>query len=289
MPSVDEARALVAQHRQAIEDFRKAQVQADRVDALKRSQAERRRPLEAEQTAAQARHVSEREQLGARQHGERRALQSAYDGETKRIEIQRGGRRTAGLVGILARVSGFNILRRRLDKHQDQRRQERLIEDGRALDEAQARVRLDLQRRHEAQTLDLDRRFRGLAQVEARELQSLQTTVRKEQRVRSRARGGGNRIPALNLDLKPRGRRDAAFKATNRHGSRVALEEETTPAPSQQPPSLRDDFTRAAGGNGAGGSGGNASSGSGGDNPPTDPGAPRGPKRRRKRERDRER
>ena len=33
LPSVDEARALVAQHRQAIEDFRKAQGQADRVDA----------------------------------------------------------------------------------------------------------------------------------------------------------------------------------------------------------------------------------------------------------------
>ena len=66
LPSVDEARALVAQHRQAIEDFRKAQVQADRVDALKRSQAERRRPLEAEQAAMQARHVFEREQLGAR-------------------------------------------------------------------------------------------------------------------------------------------------------------------------------------------------------------------------------
>ena len=34
LPSVDEAKALVAQHRQAIEDFKKAQGQADRVDAL---------------------------------------------------------------------------------------------------------------------------------------------------------------------------------------------------------------------------------------------------------------
>ncbi len=288
LPSVDEARALVAQHRQAIEDFRKAQAQADRVDALKRSQAERRRPLEAEQASMQARHAFEKEQLGARQNGERLALQSGHDAETKRIEGQRGGRRTTGLVGILARVSGFNVLRRTLDKHQDQRRHERLVEDSRALDEAQTRARLDLQRRHEAQSLDLDRRFRGLAQVDARELQSLQTTVQKELRVRSRARGGGNRMPALNLDLKPRGRRDAAFKAKNRYGSRVALEETPPPAVPQPPPSLREDFTRAAGGNGAGGTGGNASSGSG-DKPPPDPGTPRGPRRRRRRERDHER
>ena len=66
LPSVDEAKALVAQHRQAIEDFKKAQGQADRVDALKRAQAERRGPLEAEQAAMQARQALEREQTWRR-------------------------------------------------------------------------------------------------------------------------------------------------------------------------------------------------------------------------------
>ena len=65
LPSVDEAKALVAQHRQAIEDFKKAQGHADRVDVLKRSQAERRRPLEAEQAAMQARHAFETQHLAA--------------------------------------------------------------------------------------------------------------------------------------------------------------------------------------------------------------------------------
>ena len=49
LPSVEEAKALVASHRKAIEDFGKAQARADRVDTLKASQAERRRPLEDEQ------------------------------------------------------------------------------------------------------------------------------------------------------------------------------------------------------------------------------------------------
>jgi hypothetical protein len=66
---------------------------------------------------------------------------------------------------------------KKMTKHHDKRRQERLAEQLRALDEPQARARLELQRRHEAQTLDMDRRLRGLAQVEARELKSLETDL----------------------------------------------------------------------------------------------------------------
>ena len=289
LPSVDEARALVAQHRQAIEDFRKAQGQADRADALKRAQAERRGTLEAEQAAMQARHAEERNEQGAQQRGERQALEKAYAAETKQLEGQRGGRKTTGLVAILARVSGFNVLRRQFEKHHDKRRHHRLVEQLRALDEPQARAKLELQRRHEAQSLDINRRLRAIAQVEARELKSLETELVKEQRVKTRARGGGNRMPALTLELKPPGRRDAAFKARNRHGSRVALEEgaKTPPEPPKKTLSMREDFTRAAGDGGAGGSGG-ATGGSSDGGKPTDPTKPGGPKRRRRRDRDRD-
>jgi hypothetical protein len=285
LPSVDEAKALVAQHRQAIEDFKKAQGRADRVDALKASQAERRGKLEGGQAAMQARHVLECEDLVARQRGERQALQAAYDAETKRLQGQRGGRRTTGLVAILARVSGFNAIRRNLDKHHDTRRHERFLDELRALEEPQARARQELQRRHEAQSLDMDRQRRALAQVEARELKSLDTTLLKEQRVRSRARGGGNRMPALTLDLKPPGRRDAASKAKDRYGSRVALEEaaKTPPETPKKTLSMREDFTRAAGDGGVGGTGGSSDGGK-----PTDPTKPDGPKRKRRRDRDRD-
>ena len=194
----------------------------------------------------------------AQQRGERQALKTSYDAETKQLQGQRGGRRTTGLVAILARVSGFNVLRRQFEKHHDKRRHERLVEQLRALDEPKARARLDLQRRHEAQSLDMDRRLRALAQVEARELKLLETDILKEQRIKTRTRGGGNRMPALTLDLKPPGRRDAVFKAKNRHGSRVGLEE-AAKSPSEPPKktlSMREDFTRAAGEGGAGGSGG---------------------------------
>ena len=227
--------------------------------------------------------------LETRHRGERRILRARHDAEGKRVQDERGGRRTAGLVAILARVSGFNAIRRQFDKHRDKRREKRFDEEFRALDEPQARARLELQRRHEAQSLDMDRRRRALAQVEARELKSLETELLKEQRVKTRARGGGNRMPALNLDLKPPGRRDAAMKAKNRHGGRAALDEavKTPPEAPKKTLSMREDFTRAAEDSGAGGSGGSTAGSSDG-HKPTDPTKPDGPKRKRRRDRDRD-
>ena len=113
----------------------------------------------------------------------------------------------------------------------------------------------------------MDRRLRALEQVEARELKSLETELLKERRVRERARGGGNRMPALTLELKPPGRRDAAWRAKNRHPSRAALEEteQAPPELPQKPTTIREEFTRAAGGNsGHGGGAGAAGSSDGG-------------------------
>ena len=136
----------------------------------------------------------------------------------------------------------------------------------------------------------MDRRHRALAQVEARELKSLETELLKERRVTERARGGGNRMPALTLELKPPGRRDLAWRAKNRHPSRAALEgtAESLPPEPQNPVSMRDEFARVAGGvSGHGGDAGAAGSSDGGVPPP--PTKPRDPSRKRRdRHRDRD-
>jgi len=67
-----------------------------------------------------------------------------------------------------------------------------------ALDEPQARERLELQRRHEAQSLDMDRRLRALSRVEARELQSLETAMVK--RTAHQNAGAGRRQPHAGVD-----------------------------------------------------------------------------------------
>ena len=290
LPSVEEAKALVASHRKAIEDFGKAQARADRLDILKESQAERRRTLEDEQAAMKARQGTERNDLALRQRAARQALEQAYDAEMGLVRLQRDKGRATGLVAVLARVSGFDAFRRQLRRHQDKRRQERFVDELQALDQPQAEARLELQRRHEAQSLDLDRQRRALEQVEARELKSLETELLRERRVAERARGGGNRMPALTLELKPPGRRDAAWRAKNRHPSRAALEGtgQASPELLQKPTTMREEFTRVAGGDNAHGGGAGAGGSSDGGTPPP-PTKPRDPSRKRRdRHRDRD-
>ncbi len=278
LPRVEEAKALVAGHRKAIEDFGKAQARADRVGSLKASQGERRRLLEDERSEMQARHSEERNDLALRQRETRRALEEAHEAETKRVGLQREQGRSTGLVAVLARVSGFDALRRQLRRHQDKRRQERFVDELQALDQPQAQARLELQRRHEAQSLDLDRQRRALEQVEARELKSLETKLLRERRIAERARGDGNRMPAL------------AWRAKNRHPSRVALEEtgQASPELLQKPTTIREEFTRVAGGDNAHGGGAGAGGSSDGGTPPP-PTKPRDPSRKRRdRHRDRD-
>jgi hypothetical protein len=259
-------------------------------DTLKASQAERRRPLEDEQAALKTRQATERNDLALHQRAARQALEQAYEAEVGRVRLQRDKGRATGLVAVLARVSGFDAVRRQLRRHQDRRRHEHFVDELQALDEPQAQARLELWRRHEAQSLDLDRRRRALEQVEARELKSLETELLKERRIRERARGGGNRMPSLTLELKPPGRRDVAWRAKSRHSSRAALEEteRTPPELPQQPTTIREEFTRAAGGNNAAGGEGDGGGPPDGGSPPP-PTKPRGPSRKgRKRDRDRD-
>src|SRR5712691_573191 len=146
LPSVEDAKTLVASHRKAIEDFGKAQARADRADILKGAQAGRRQKLEDEQAAMKAQQAAERNDLALRQRGERQALEEAYGAEMKRLHLQRDKGRPTGLVAVLARVSGFDAVRRQLRRHQDNRRHGRFVEELQALDEPQAQARRELQR-----------------------------------------------------------------------------------------------------------------------------------------------
>ena len=189
LPSVDEARALVAQHRQAIEDFKKAQGHADRVEA---PEAQPGRAPQAARSREGGDAGASRLRDGAAQRPPAwRTAEACNRPSTPRPNVLISSAAAAVLPGssLSWRASpGSTFSAARFDKHQDQRRQERLIEHGRALDEAQTRARLDLQRRHEAQSLDLDRRLRGLAQVDARELQSLEHRCRRESSASGRGR-----------------------------------------------------------------------------------------------------
>ena len=64
-----------------------------------------------------ARQATERNDLAAHQRGERQALEQAYDsGDEAAFGCSGASGRTTGSVAILARVSGFNALRRQFEQ-----------------------------------------------------------------------------------------------------------------------------------------------------------------------------
>lgn len=218
LPTVDEARALVASHRQAREDFAKSGRDAKRLDLLKSAQAARREKVEATQATMQARHRQEIGALSQEQLAARRALCGRYLEETRRVKEARAAAKPTGLAAFLGRVTGVSFVISKLHKHRDAQRHKAFQIEKAALIEKQAEVKRVLEHRHTLQAIDAAREVRALAQTEARELKSYEVAQRKQERVAQRQ--GHDHIPALNLALKPKGRSAAPHKAKDRYRAR---------------------------------------------------------------------
>ncbi len=78
--------------------------------------------------------------------------------------------------------------------------------------------------RHRLQAVDGERKLKALAAIEKRELQSLDVKRVREQRIKDRA--GHEHMPALTLELKPKGRSASVRKAQNRYKDSLRVPEE---------------------------------------------------------------
>lgn len=93
----------------------------------------------------------------------------------------------------------------------------------------------------------MNRQLKGLNQVDARERQALEVKALREIRVRQRA--GHDHMPALQLELKPRGRAAVPHKAMGRYRDPLRTPEERLPKEPETLPSarpLRDVLQEAA-------------------------------------------
>lgn len=251
LPSVEEAKAMAAQHRDALKDFRKSQARADQIDLLKEHQARRRAKLDAEISSSLERQRNTRHDCETRQLSDRRAQRAAYLEQSRAIRLERHENRPRGLAGFLARVSGVELARHKLHRYQDKKRYDAFLSEKHALQDRQAAERLELQRRQEMQALDLERKRRALDQTDKRERRSLELSLQKQQHMRLRA--GHEHMPSLALELRPPGRKAVPHKAMHRHTSELAREmQQARHRDIRQPPAaaetLQQDFTRAAGG-----------------------------------------
>ncbi|MEW8192190.1 MAG: relaxase/mobilization nuclease domain-containing protein, partial [Candidatus Thiodiazotropha sp.] len=246
LPHVDEAREMAARHRKAMEEHIKVEQRADKLNDLKKMQQGRRQKREAAQEAALEKQKTERRELALQHQRERKSLRTAYVVQTRQIKQKRYQNRPTGLAAFLGRVSGIASVTKKIHKYQDRRRFKVYREKLSEMKERQEQERRELQHQQKLLALDLDRKMRGLAQVEQRELRAFEESMLKE--VRIQARGGKDKIPSLGLELTPRGRPAVPHKAMNRHISQMAKERyaEKTFKPKDRITDLSDDFTRAS-------------------------------------------
>ncbi|MEN5247283.1 relaxase/mobilization nuclease domain-containing protein [Brucella pseudintermedia] len=218
LPTVDEAKALMAQHRQAREDFAKSGRDARKLEKLKAAQRDRRQKVEAAQTALITRQKAERIAIAQKQLAERRQHKARYLAETRRIKAARAAAKPTGLAAFLGRVTGVSFVLSKLHKHRDAQRYATFQMEKAALAEQQAEARRVLEHRHTLQAIDAAREVRALVQIEARELKSYEMAQRKQERIQQRE--GHDHMPALNLALKPKGRGAVPHKAKDRYRAR---------------------------------------------------------------------
>lgn len=224
LPTVDEARVLVAAHRKAREQFAKAQQDDRALKKLEAAQTLRREKLVAEQAAMRERHRKERATLAREQLNARRALKAEYLSGMRAIKAERARNRATRLAAFLGKVSGVSFVLHKLYRHRDAQKFKGFVRGKASLVLAQKGAAEVLQRRHELQAFDIGRQFIALGKVEARERQSLAVKNVREQRMQQRA--SHDHMPALALELRPKGRGPSVRRAKDRYRDRSASAEE---------------------------------------------------------------
>lgn len=220
LPDVEEARAQIARYRQVAEDFALAQAKAERGEKLKARQEARREKLAEERRGLAVRQARERGLLAQRQAEARHELKQDFLTETRAVHRQRQESQPTGLAAFLGRVTGMALIVRKVRRFRDRQRHEAYRERKAALQARQRQQADDLGRRHQMQLIELHRRAVALHKVEQREQRALETALKRQ--ARTHARRHHEHMPSIALELRPRGRRDVAYKAKDRHTSELA-------------------------------------------------------------------
>ena len=251
LPTVEEAQALIARHRQAIEDFNKARAKADELESLKAAQGERRRGAEKDAAELKARQRRERSDLARQQKQERSTLRAAYLDEMKRRRVERARHAPKGLAAFLGRITGVALLTKKLHKYRDRKRFEVFLAERKQLHDRQRQERLILRRCQELQAANVNRKLRSLDQVEQRERRSFDTAMLKQRRTDERRHHDHQMPPA---PVKTRAKTDPPKKArqvTNPYTSTLArelVERAAARKSAAQVIDLKREFARAAAG-----------------------------------------
>lgn len=203
LPGVDEARALASAHRAAMELFASGEARAAREarENNRRAELQLRQQPRRQAVEQEAKALSERQRQARHEHAEhqkeaRGQLRQGYLQEARRIKIERAAHRPKGLAAFLGRVTGVELITKKVQQYRDATRFKAFLAQKKDLAERQQRERATFERQQELQALAMQRRLRALELVEQRERKSLEVVLLKDHRIEERERDGRALTPS---------------------------------------------------------------------------------------------
>jgi MobA/VirD2-like, nuclease domain len=222
LPEVEEAAVAAKELLDTLKDYELKESRADRMELLKRTQADRRKELGDKIRTTQKKNQSELGVLEDVQLSKRKQQRCDYLNEKNKIRNKREEVKPTGLPAFLGRVSGVDLVRKKVHQYQDKKRHDAYVEGRKALLTEQSHQRLSLKRIQEVKGYELQREKRSLQAKEQHELRSLTKAFELEQA--NRIRSGSEHMPGIQLTLTPRGRPTMVLRAKQRHTTQHAKE-----------------------------------------------------------------
>lgn len=247
LPSVEEAVALVEQHRASIDKEASEEERTTALANLRQAHQARRMAVVQERNTLEARQQASVAALDTQQRAARDALRHRYLEQRRVIERERRENRPTGLAAFLGRITGVEALRALLHQRQDAKALKAYGEQLLTMKVTQTRARIDQERQHQAEALEQARREKALTRIERREIVALLRDLRASQRILMRGDNDGL-MPSLEgvvrRDKRVRTRAAAALPTHRTGGTRDVFEDAVTRSPSELP-NLLAAFERA--------------------------------------------
>lgn len=202
LPTVDEARALVAAHRTLVEKSVEEHSMAGSLAALKHAQEERKRTAIDDLATLKTRQKILRDTEVDRHRRERDALRARHRQQIATVRRNRHDNRPTGLAAFLGRITGVAFIQKIKARRDDARLIRGYAERKAELRQTQMAEQkaLDLRLKLQAQTAE--QKINALEKVEKRELASLARDIKAQQRTRARGDDGMPSLVHL-LELTP--------------------------------------------------------------------------------------
>jgi len=257
LSTVEEAQAVAAQIEDSRERIELSQKLAEQKEILKRDQDMRRDKLQSEITTKSElfeKEVSRLSDIHADNHYVHKLRSTQEDME---VNFRRAVYKPTGLAAFLSRISGVDKVRHKYHEYQDRKRVSCQEEQRREIETQNQIEKLQQQREHGLQMMELRRHENEQKKSFEREERSIEMAQQRE-KVAHYSKGHEH-MPSVHLALTPPGRRAMPHKAMKRYYAPTVKEQnvkakidgqgQSVGNNGQSQPTeiaLKDDFTEAA-------------------------------------------